>query len=80
VKQYLIVVVLSALALACVGCPALCRQSQTRCSGEGNPQACDSRGRWRDVGDCGEVSDLSPGEWTCQAVDGLHTCLPEVTR
>lgn len=78
-KQYLIVVLLlSVLALA--GCPAVCRQVETRCSGEGNPQVCDSAGHWRDVGDCGEVSELSPGNWTCQAVDGLHTCLPEVSR
>jgi hypothetical protein len=61
------------------GCGPICAQLETRCFA-GNPQVCDSRGRWQTVLDCQEVSEASGGEgdggWACQPFDGGHTCLP----
>lgn len=71
-------ILLVLLAGTLMGCPAVCEQFRERCSPEGNPQVCDTRGRWQDVGDCQRTSELSGGEWTCQeSVDGF-SCLPEV--
>jgi hypothetical protein len=69
------------LALFLAGCAsATCAHPAARCSPEGNPQACDSRGRWQDVNDCARLSEMDEGTWTCQRSLDVFACLPEVSE